>query len=403
MKLTAVLTSVFALAGGQSIATPCPLVPANFSLSPPQRPGSRGLPDPFLTIKGTRITKKSEWRCRRSELAQLAETYEFGPIPGPPTSLNASVSNDGKQLILTITVDDKTVTFPANITYPTTGAPPYPALILIQGANIPIPSNIATITLPINTLAIPYGGSFVGQGLFYQLYGPQHEAGITAVGIWGVSRIIDAIELTAGQTSLDPTRLGVTGCSRNGRTALAVGGFEERVALTIVQEAGEGGDSCYRLRNDDKGAIDICNTVQCPADDTGYGQRASFKRFSNNPHELPFDRHSVAALVAPRALLVLQDDIQYTQPSSSFQCMGATKKVYEALGLGDRMAVSLQGGHNLCQFPAAQQRLLNAYIRKFLVKEEGVDFDTDVIELNSSLRSLQNIRKAYDWTTPTLE
>lgn len=403
MKLIVVLTSVFALAGGQSTAAPCPPVPANFSLSPAQVRGSRELPDPFLTVKGTRITKKSEWRCRRSELAQLAETYELGPIPGPPTSLNASVSDDGSQLVLTITVDDKTVTFPANITYPTTGTPPYPALILIQGASIPIPPNIATITLPLDTLAMPYGGSFVGQGLFYRLYSPRHEAGITAAGIWGVSRVIDAIELTADQTSIDPARLGVTGCSRTARTALAAGGFEERLALTVAQEAGEGGDSCYRLRDDDKGAIDICNTLQCPAHTAGYGQRASFAGFSDNPHELPFDRHSVAALVAPRALLVLQDDIQYTQPTSSFQCMGATKKVYEALGLGDRMAVSLHGGHNLCQFPAAQQRLLDAYIRKFLVKDDGVDFDTDVIELNSTLRSLDNIRKAYDWTAPNLE
>ncbi|GAB1314727.1 4-O-methyl-glucuronoyl methylesterase [Madurella fahalii] len=403
MRLTAVLTSVFTLASGQSTAAPCAPVPANFSLSPAQPRGSRELPDPFLTVQGTRITKKSEWACRRSELAQLAETYEFGPIPGPPTSLKASVNN-GNQLVLTIAVDSKTITFNANITYPTTGKPPYPALIDLSAGTLPVPSNIATITFQVDTVGrAERGFAPARRGLFYDLYGTGHGAGTTAAGIWAVSRIIDAVELTAGQTSLDPTRIGVTGCSRYGRMALAVGGFEERVGLTIVQEAGPSADSCYRLRDDDKGRYDICNTVQCDPYETDYGQATSFRRFYDNPHELPFDRHSVAALVAPRAILVLQDDIQYNQPRSSFQCMGATKKVYEALGLADRMAVSLHGGHNLCQFPATQQELLDAYIRKFLVKEKGVQFDTDVIELKNTPPDFSGIRPAYSWTTPKLE
>jgi hypothetical protein len=405
MKFISALLFLSSLAVGNAATEPCAPVPANFSLSPAQPRGSRELPDPFLTVQGSRITKKSEWACRRSEIAQLTQAYEFGPIPGPPTFLNASVVNENK-LFVTVTVDGKTITFTANITYPIVGKAPYPALILFDDrTRIPKPPNIAIISFSIQIVAgSTYSGVPYRPGLFHDLYGIGHPARRMAAAVWAISRLIDAIELTAAQTSLDPTRLAITGCSRDARMVLAVGAFEERIALTIVQEAGEGGDSCYRLMQDDKAGVDICNTLQCePFDPEFYGLRRGFKQFHDNPHQLPYDRHSVAALVAPRALLVLQGDGDFNQPRSSFQCMGATKKVYEALGVGDRMAVSLWGGHTLCSFPDGQQPLVDAYVAKFLLGEEGVGFDTDVLEIQRSQLGPEDIRSAYTWTVPDLE
>jgi hypothetical protein len=310
------------------------------------------------------------------------------------------------QLSVTITVDGKTINFTANITYPTVGKAHYPALILFDDrTRIPRPPNIAIISFPIHVVAgTTYSGVPYRSGLFHDLYGTSHPARQMAAGVWAISRLIDAIELTASQTSLDPTRLAVTGCSRDARMVLAVGAFEERIALTIVQEAGESGDSCYRLMQDDKGGINICNTLQCdPFDAEFYGLKRGFKQFHDNPHLLPYDRHSVAALVAPRALLVLQGDMDFNQPRSSFQCMGAAKKVYEALGVGDRMAVSLWGSHTLCSFPDGQQPLVDAYVAKFLLGEEGVEFDTDVVEIQRSQLGPKDIRSAYSWTAPDLE
>ena len=84
--------------------------------------------------------------------------------------------------------------------------------------------------------------------------------------------------------------------------------------------------------------------------------------------------------------------------------MGAAKKVYVALGVGDRMAVSLWGRRNLCSFPEGQKALLDAYFGKFLVGEQGVEFDTDVVEIrNGSWFGPEDITRAYSWTAPTLE
>ncbi|KAL2155845.1 hypothetical protein VTH82DRAFT_587 [Thermothelomyces myriococcoides] len=396
--------SLFFLSGvaaNQAAVESCPPVPANFTLSPPQPRGSRELPDPFRTVRGERITKKSEWECRRSEIAELAQRHELGPIPGPPTVLSATVVND-TQLVVEITEDNNTISFTANITFPTVGYPPYPVLIGINGINFPTPPTVAKVIFPMDQLAQP-AETFVRprEGLFYTLYGRDHPAGLTAAGAWATSRVIDAIELMAEATGLDPGRVGVTGCLRNGRTALAAGGFDERVALTVAREAGAGGSSCYRLRVDDRpapGGIDVCNTLQCPPYPDG-GQTAAFAHFYDNPHELPFDRHGVAALVAPRPLLVLQSDVNWLEPKSSFQCMGAAKKVYDALGVPDRMAVSVMGGLSVCQLSHRQEALLDAYLRKFLLREEDVDFDTDVIEKDVDWEPLP----AYNWTVPILE
>ena len=61
--------------------------------------------------------------------------------------------------------------------------------------------------------------------------------------VWGVSRIIDALELSP-RANINLNKLAVTGCSRDGKGALMAGAFETRIALTIPQESGSGGDTC---------------------------------------------------------------------------------------------------------------------------------------------------------------
>jgi hypothetical protein len=68
----------------------------------------------------------------------------------------------------------------------------------------------------------------------------------------GFSRIIDVLisEKAAGRNNIiDPTAVGVTGCSRNGKGAFTVGAFDERIALGIPQESGTGGVSAFRIVN----------------------------------------------------------------------------------------------------------------------------------------------------------
>ena len=105
---------------------------------------------------------------------------------------------------------------------------------------------VATISFPNDTVAQQMNGSSRGKGVFYDLYGSDHTAGAMIAWAWGVSRLIDALEQTPA-AQIDPTRLGVTGCSRNGKGALIVGAFDDRIALTIPQESGSGGAASWRV------------------------------------------------------------------------------------------------------------------------------------------------------------
>lgn len=55
--------------------------------------------------------------------------------------------------------------------------------------------------------------------------------------VWGASRLIDALE-QGPAARINTGRLGVTGCSRDGKGALMAGADETRFALTIPQESG---------------------------------------------------------------------------------------------------------------------------------------------------------------------
>ena len=107
---------------------------------------------------------------------------------------------------------------------------------------------IAVLSYSESTIAQQTDGTSRGKGTFYDLYGSGHSASAMTAWAWGVSRIIDVLEATPS-AGIDTTKIGVTGCSRNGKGALTIGAFEPRIALTIPQESGTGGDVCVSRPN----------------------------------------------------------------------------------------------------------------------------------------------------------
>jgi hypothetical protein len=340
-----------------AIAQPpaCPVVPENFTLH--GKP-DRYLPDPFTRIDGTRITNLSDWTCRKHELSQLFQMYEYGNIPGPPESTSAFMN--GTKLVIEISHQGPNISFSANITLPSSESPgPYPALISLT-KTIPISAGIAEIYFSTDEIAT-LSGSGGGRGKFFTLYG-RSDIGNAAAWAWSISRLIDALELTP-QSRIDPRRLALSGCSRYARAVLAIGAFEERIALTIPQEGGVGGDACWRV------------TKSIKSSGIGIGQpepddpllKASFDaQFRPNPDPLPFDQHEVAGLIAPRGLLVLGNDIDWLKPSAVAVCMTAAHRIYRALGVPGNMALLIPNSHSHCSFPEASKTLLYSYYDRFL-------------------------------------
>ena len=214
---------------------------------------------------------------------------------------------------------------------------------------------------------------------------------------WGVSRIIDALESTPA-ARIDPKRVGVTGCSRNGKGALVAGAFEPRIALTIPQESGSGGDACWRLSDYQLSQGQQVQTLsEIVTENVWFASQ--FSSFSGKTNTLPIDHHLLAGLVAPRPLLSIENaDYLWLGPWSTFGCMTAAHTIYQALGKADYQGYSEVGGHAHCSFPSSQQSDLSAFINRFLV---GASANTNIFRNDQNFNF--NIPNQWvNWTNPTL-
>ncbi|HKX32370.1 MAG TPA: BACON domain-containing carbohydrate-binding protein [Blastocatellia bacterium] len=346
-----------------------PSIPSFASL-----PNNPFLPDPFTFIDGSRVTTRAEWNCRRAEIAALAQEFEYGTKPNTPSSATTA-SRNGNTLTVTVTDNGRTISFNASITYPSSGSAPYPAMIGVGGSNLnnSVLSSlgVAIINFPNNDIAQQNGPGSRGLGKFYDLYGRGHSAGALMAWAWGVSRLIDALEKTPA-ANIDPTRLGVTGCSRNGKGALTVGAFDERIKLTIPQESGSGGSGTWRVSDWMTSQGQETQTLSEIVNENVWF-RANFNQFSNAATKLPFDHHSIIGLVAPRALLIIENDILWLGPQSSWSGANAARMIWQAFGETDMMGYSLTTSHGHCSFPASQQSEVNAYVQKFLIGGGGAN------------------------------
>lgn len=238
-----------------------------------------------------------------------------------------------------------------------------------------------------------------GVGLFYNLYGKSANASAMTAWVWGVSRIIDSLEANPS-ANINTSKIAVTGCSRDGKGALMAGAFEERIALTIPQESGSGGDACWRISKyeQDQGS-QVQTATEIVTENVWFS--TNFNNYVNNLNVLPYDHHLLAAMVAPRALISYENtDYVWLSALSDFGCMTAAHTVYQALGVTSNHGFEQVGGHAHCAWPTSLTPTLNAFFNKFLL---GQNIDTTEWSTNNQFNGpTWTASNWIDWTTPTL-
>jgi hypothetical protein len=213
-----------------------------------------------------------------------------------------------------------------------------------------------------------------GDGYFFDLY-PDNQRGKFIAFAWGASRIIDALEQCSAD-SIDLAHLAITGCSYAGKIALFSGAFDERIALTLVQESGGGGDATWRFSETlPEGDVENLERAQGYA---WYHQDLSL--FNNAVTKLPFDHHELMAMVAPRALLIIGNPsmVWMAEGSGHVGCKAA-KEAWKAFGVPDRFGFSKVGHGDHCVLPTSQRPEVIAFVEKFLLGNDAVN--TDSIEI----------------------
>jgi hypothetical protein len=358
------------------------------------------LPNPFLNQQGNPLIKKSDWTCRSKEIGFQAQRFSLGTKPPKPESVRSELK--GNQLRVMIEHQGKTTEFTADISWPKTGHAPYPAIIGIGGSWINneelLNQGIAIIKFPNNEIAEQLNSSSRGKGKFFDLYGQDHSAGALIAWAWGVSRLIDALELSA-KDQINLQRLGVTGCSRNGKGALVAGAFDQRIRLTIPQESGSGGSTTWRVSEMQLARGQKVQTLRQIVQENVWF-RESFKEFSESANKLPIDQHLMLGMVAPRALLLTENtSMEWLGNESTYVSALAAKTIWQALDATNSFGFSQQGGHNHCQLPAAQAVEVNAFVQKFLLDKSEVS--TQIFRTDGNFST--DLNRWINWQTPKLK
>ncbi|MFF8446636.1 cellulose-binding protein [Streptomyces leeuwenhoekii] len=388
LAATALATPAGAASVGEDDGAGCP-VPAPGPLI-----ANAKLPDPFRRIDGTRVTAKSDWRCRRAEIRQLAERYVYGTKPPRPQSVTGTVSRTG--ITVNTSHNGRSASFSASVDLPA-GTGPFPAVIVLGGLGADTAtikaSGVAVISLDPYAIGREGTPRSNKQGAFYSLYGSGSSTGLLLAWAWGVSRVIDVIEQSGGGI-LKADATGVTGCSRFGKGAFVSGAFDQRIALTMPIESGTGGAPVLRGVAQESGAQPLSSA---------YGEQPwlgdAFGSFTGSPATLPLDTHQIIGMIAPRGLFLMENPhIDWLGARSGSVAALAGAEIYKALGAGAALSYwsDVQDGTH-CAVRSEWRTPLQQNLRTFLLRTAG---DPGVFRI--SPRKSGDLAQWRDWQTPAL-
>ena len=316
----------------------------------------------------------SDWSRRRSEIAAMIQHYGIGQKPVVNKEEQVKARMDADTLIVDVTVGGETLTLRSTIRYPKEGVAPFPLMIGTSGISLPrqMFDSISLATMVYHERQVNSysqwrrSGKQRGEYEFDRLYPHLKENGAYSQWAWGLSRLIDGLQLLGPEvTRIDTRHIGVTGCSYAGKMALFCGAFDERVALTIAQEPGGGGAAAWRVSHTMK---DVESLERTDYNWFMESMRDNFK--GDSVYRLPYDHHELCAMVCPRALLLLGNpDYKWLADSAMQVSAEAAHKVWERFGVGDRMAWDIVGGHPHCQLHESQYPVVREFIERFLLSD----------------------------------
>ncbi len=140
---------------------------------------------------------------------------------------------------------------------------------------------------------------------------------------WGVSRILDYLETDA---EVDAKHVGVIGHSRLGKTSLWAGAQDERFALVVSNNSGEGGAALMRR---DFGETTAIITKAFP-----HWFTPTYAKYAGAAEKCPVDQHMLIALAAPRPMYIASaTEDQWADPKGEFLSGWHARPAYQLFGL----------------------------------------------------------------------
>jgi hypothetical protein len=347
---------------------PVASLPAVYPVASPEHPGFPGLPDPLRFFDhvaghpfGEWVGDTLAWReQRRPEILDMLRHYMFGhepPAPEDPVFVIQSVDPDyfdglaTKKVIQGFYGPPETRALTLNLYVPNERSGPVPVLAALnaQGNELIEPggsranrwdlpgtlaAGIALATAAVADFAPDSNSSF--RNSVIQAYAQDGFTGdwrTLAAWAWGLARMVDYLE---ADPDIDPHRIALTGYSRRGKAALWAAALDERVALVAPHQTGTGG--AHPTRNTWGWAPTF--RTQFP-----HWFRIAFNTISTSPNDyfrLPFDQHFAVAAVAPRSVLLSENNSYGAGFNGLLAIQRGAQPVWNLFGLDPASALVLE-------------------------------------------------------------
>ena len=323
------------------------------------------LPNPFEWADGSGlVTNFSDWACRRNEIKREIEHWEIGEKPAFD-KLEANYT-DGT-LTVKVFNGQNSLTLTSKLYIPSsTGS--YPVIICIDENTEGLSSTFnRCVIVPFSHKQITGYNTDGGRSEndpFYQLYpGTFNTKTGFCAWSWGVSRLIDGLYLLKDKLNIDIKRIAVTGRSCSGKIALYAGAFDERIALTITQESGDGALNSWRAEEKYRYDEDYTSS-----EGNDWYLKSFEKTFKGKTDKIPYDHHELIAMIAPRAFLGFFNlDFDPAGGEACYTGMKGAEEVWKAMDIEDRFGYVIGNNYMQCsEFNADQNFAEKKFIKKFL-------------------------------------
>ena len=289
-------------------------------------PKTNMLPDPLVLVDGHKVRDAKDWAARRDEISTLSQKYVWGKVPPTPKLDRAEVIDEHKGPGYTVRN--------VKLMFGLGGKAAVRARVYIPDAPGPMPSLInsdlvgwAPELLRRGYISAGYAGNDAmddAAGLS-ELY-PEYDFALLPRRAWIAALVVDYL-YTLPQ--VNKQQIAIYGYSRNGKMASIAAALDPRITAVIAGSTGVGGVLPWRAA----GEVGVGEGTEATTRAFPTWFAPQLRYFTGREDRLPVDGNLVAAMIAPRPLLIqwgLND--QVTDTWGSEQTYYSALNVYKLLG-----------------------------------------------------------------------
>ncbi len=312
------------------------------------------LPNPLSAGDGTAVSNSEAWNAsRREELMNLFRDQVYGRRPEVEYSVRFEKTAElkdafdgaatGRSMTATVSVADRTYSFPFVVFVPNDAKGPVPAVVHINNryfiplekaasehdpfwpAKTLIERGYATASFHTSDVDPDKKDGYAdGIRSFFANGQPPEDNAWRSLSAWGwaASRILDHLDALE---AVDGSRVAVVGHSRGGKTSLWAACEDPRFAIGYSNNSGCGGAALSRRAyGETVGRI----TTAFP-----HWFCKPFSEYADREGDLPVDQHEVIGLIAPRGVYVASaDEDLWADPKGEYASVIAAAPVFQLLG-----------------------------------------------------------------------